>query len=233
MTDLRTLLHDAAPRPSRAVDVDALVREAVARRRPWRRAVLGLGAIIAAGGLGLGATGVLSPASHPTQIETTPTRVPAAGADDAPAAGGSSASDATATGSAAAPRAASVGAGNHASQVASDGPAASEPEGCHLRSGGAGVKMPGGTGGVGMDDMYANRCSYQATQAGGYRGTGSWSVTIERNGVSTTYDYARRSPACGGRGTIRPGDVVTVSIRTGGATSPDAEVWAGPQDGCP
>lgn len=53
--------------------------------------------------------------------------------------------------------------------------------------------------------------SFVATEVGGYSGSGAWLITIERDGELIEFDSAS-SPACGPTGTIRPGDVVMVSI---------------------
>ena len=61
MTDLRTLLHESAAEPTRALDIDALA--ARARRHPWRRIAIWLGSIGALVGGTFGAPLVLQPSS--------------------------------------------------------------------------------------------------------------------------------------------------------------------------
>lgn len=61
MTDLRTLLHDAAAEPTRALDLDALAVRA--RRHTWRRLAIWLGSLTALIGGTFGAPLLLQPSS--------------------------------------------------------------------------------------------------------------------------------------------------------------------------
>jgi len=235
MTDLRTALHAAAPTPSRPVDVDALV-SAAARRRPWMRIGLWLGALTAVAGVGAGATGVLSPAGHPTDVDTAPVgiTVPVRPTPASTTDGGSVLAGSSTAGSPA--RTSLPGATHRTSRTTSPSPAsapaaaATSSEGCDVRSAGDGISNK--YGGVGMDSPSANTCTYTATVAGGYRGAGTWWVTITRDGETTRFAYDNAAPTCA-TGVIRPGDVVTVGVRApGGATTAETQVQAGPDVSC-
>ena len=54
-------------------------------------------------------------------------------------------------------------------------------------------------------------CTYRATRAGGYEGSGTWTLTITRGGERLTFDSVR-SPRCADTGFIRPGDLVQARL---------------------
>ena len=234
MTDLRTLLHDAAPRPTAALDVDAVLVTAAGRRRPWRRIGMWFGGVAVAAGLTGGAVGVLSPASS-TDVDTAPApserrevAQPSGEVDDRVTFEAASSTHETSTTTTAARTAATSGDEEWDELGA---PPAEDGEGCHVVAGGTGWASPTPpiAGGAGNDDMSADRCGYVARERGGYRGSGTWSVTIERDGERITFAHLD-SPECADD-VIRPGDIVTVSVRTAGATA-EGEIHAGPDVGC-
>jgi hypothetical protein len=233
MTDLRTLLHDAAPRPAHAVDIDALTAEA-ARRRPWRRIGLWLGSIVVVLGVGGGAVIGLAPADDPSEVDTLPapevTTTTAPGAADAGAITvvGSDTSPATTL-------PADVASEDATAETAEPPWYWHEPEreSCELQSGGAGVSDEDVGGGAGFDDPNTHTCTFTATEPGGYLAAGTWSLVIERDGERIERGHLDQSPACADVGFIRPGDVVTVSVRSpGGATTADTYINAGAQWSC-
>src|SRR5688572_15633057 len=76
MTDIRTLLHDAAPAPRAPLDVGTLLTRRPRRWRVWAASAL---AVVAVGG-GVAGTGALSPAgdggSQLSTRRTTPAPAP-------------------------------------------------------------------------------------------------------------------------------------------------------------
>ena len=229
MTDLRTLLHDAAPRPSRRIDVDALIAEA-ARRRPWRRIVLWFASIAAVVGIGGGAIVGLAPADRPAEVGTVPAPSAISTTTTTP-------SDSTCQVVAAGDTpVASPGSASAMATPDADEPAwyQHEPphEECDLHPGGYGLSQDG-VGGAGFDDPRTQTCTFTATAAGGYRAAGTWSLTIERDGQRIDRSHVLRSATCEDVGFIRRGDVVTVQVRTpGGATTVDTFISAGPRWSC-
>ena len=73
---------------------------------------------------------------------------------------------------------------------------------------------------------HVQHAGFIATEPGGYRGEGTWRLTITRGDESFVYSSAT-SPACGEVGTIRAGDEVRGEIR--GA---DSQLKAGADAGC-
>lgn len=234
MTDLRTLLHDAAPRPSGPVDIGALMAEA-GRRRPWRRIGLWFASLVAVIGIGGGAVIGLAPADDPSHIDTLPgptTTTTAVASDEGISArtvAGPTAMPTTTTPAAAV---------SPSSEASGDEPSwywrpPTEPTECELTAGGSGVSDDDLGGGAGFDDPGTHTCTFIATDDGGYRAAGTWSITIERDGDRIGRSHLDRSPACEDVGFILPGDVVTVNVRTpGGATTADTSIGAGPSWSC-
>lgn len=101
-------------------------------------------------------------------------------------------------------------------------------EGCTVRSesdssGNAGpVMTPDVESGGGQAPR---TCSYTATRAGGYEGSGTWSFEIERGGRTLQFDSVR-SPSCGSN-VIRPGDHVTARLGLRETTSSPAYASTG------
>ena len=231
MTDLRVLLHDAAPKPTRHLVFDALAIEA-ARRRRWRRVSAWLGGLGIVLGLGGGAVGVLAPADRPAQVETlpgpttveeirgpeveppseTPRRV-----DGAPVAAHSATAAPDRTPSA--PEEQPAWPGTQPSW-----------EGCVAEGHAEGAEL-GYNGGLYSTERPT--CRYQASRAGGYTGKGRWTLEIRR-GVEDIEYRGGESPACMPVGTIQPGDVVTVIVDVGseGAITEPSYIRAGPDYGC-
>ena len=112
---------------------------------------------------------------------------------------------------------------------------ASEPKGCAVQDSGTGIttgvpNWPGVT--AGGDSVDRGTCTYVATVAGGYRATGTWSVTLETGDITIVRNHVVSSP-CVGVGFIQPGDRVTVSVRDpGGATLAGSMISAGPGAHC-
>ena len=113
--------------------------------------------------------------------------------------------------------------------AASGGEDAPTTEGCDVQGyDDKSVYVPGGGAGAGSPPS----CSYVASRAGGYVGTGNWILEIERNGYVRTL-RAESSPRCGAVGIVQPGDRVKATVRGGveSATEPGS-LRVGPDQGC-
>jgi hypothetical protein len=226
MTDLHALLHEAAPTPRARIDVDRVVAEATRRRR-LRRLRLWFGAGVVALGVGSGAAGVLAPADHPAQVETLPG--PPTQIDDTTGAIGHDVGTTTSL-----PAPIADGADPREARATSAPPTATAEE----QTASEGCVAEGTTEGVGLGHnggLYAQeqpRCRYEATQAAGYEGRGSWVLEIRRG----TEDIAYRggeSPDCMPVGVVQPGDVVTVWTDAGTEAATDPPyIRVGPSEGC-
>lgn len=220
MSNLEKMLAEAAARPATDLPVGRLAALAANRRRR-RRLVACCGAAVAALGIGVpGATSVLAPASDGVRVEivapepgdappTTVTReeqaaITAAPVPSARPADGSEASverapeqdqrAATAPPPETAP----------AQDAAATPSGTSTPEGCRLPE-------PKG------QDRDNASCSYVAQRAGGYAGSGSWSLVIVRGGQELRYSSVD-SPPCAAVGLIQPGDRVRADLGAGAGT---------------
>ena len=221
MTDLRVLLHRAAPTPAARVDIDALIAEADRRQRR-RRMALWFGSIAVALGVGGGAAGVLAPADRPSEVNTLPT--PTEHIRDPEI---SSPAHRTTTTTSRFSSASS--AGTRSALAASSAPTpesqrTTDPEGC---------VSEGYPDGVGHNYTFVPvhveypECRYQATRPAGYEGSGNtWVVEIRREGEAIVY-RGGESPDCMPVGTIQPGDEVIVS-----ASGAGSYIKAGPEYGC-
>lgn len=233
MTDIRTLLHEAAPTP--AGPLDMAVVHARARRRSWRRVgawVAGLGVVIGAavpvgGSLLVSAgQGDRRPAAEDATGDDAssingratdergakPARDPGSGVDDGTPIDGE------------------VGAppsGSTADRTAgpSTTAAAPAPSTSHPAAASCSVDT------AGLDDGAMRSCRFTATKTGGAGMTSSGAtgptpgvgpsgeVTVTRNGVSQTYSVGRHGARAGDAGVfvgcnvfIQPGDLVDVVL---------------------
>lgn len=220
MTDLRVLLHEAAPAPGARVDVDALIAEADRRRRR-RRIGLWFGSIAVALGVGGGAAGVLAPADRPSEVNTLPR--PTGHIRETEVVSGPAHRTTTTT--------------SRFSSASSAGarpePAASSPSTPESRSTTApeGCVSDGYPEGVGLNYTLTPRaeypeCQYHATRPAGYEGSGTWWVDIRRGNEAIVY-HGGESPDCMPVGTIQPGDEVIVT-----ASGAGSYIKAGPDYGC-
>jgi hypothetical protein len=89
---------------------------------------------------------------------------------------------------------------------ASDAPVQPTYEGCRAYARPRAEHWPVATPGESEPE-----CTYRATRPGGYEGSGTWTLTITRNGERLTFDSVR-SPRCADTGFIRPGDLVQARL---------------------
>lgn len=226
MTALRQLLHDHAIAPTRPLDVEGLLLRA--RRHRRRRVAMWLGSLAAGAGALLvpGQAGWLTAATggddvqvvEPPTTTATPSPPETARPTAAPpttAATGDTTGPAADPGGAAAPTEPESTSATPPAQERWEpfGPAP-EHEGCAVYS-----RHPynGGSPVVGPEQPadQVQSCSYLATRPGSYDGSGTWTLEIERDGTTITYD-SLRNPPCG-RDVIQPGDVVHARLGIDGS----------------
>lgn len=213
MADIRVLLEDAAGVPLAPLDMVALQRRA---SKPRRRFLIWVASLTALVGVGVPAgTAIVSalsssqrvrvgePVSHP--IVSTPPAAP----DALGSPGASASTDAASTASNVADGSNQGALGNSASSSQPPGSLAAGPaEGCTPPADQS-ANHPGGLG----SDGPSWQCDYMATQPGGYRGNGEWTIIIRRGGQTIQFD-STTAPSCGATGTILPGDAVTAHLGT-------------------
>jgi hypothetical protein len=223
------LLELAAPEPTRPFDHAVVDRARRDRRRRWAW----FAGMVVVGGAAVPTTAALLPASHDgaTRVETiepkphTDPRQPEPGTVPTNRVAG-------ATDLVGSPPSLSSGWPVTEDAQPADAP---EAEGCATRSTGTDVyAYPAGVVGTG-EHWTPESCSYAATADGGYRGTGAWTIRIERDGQEIRFS-STTSPSCGTVGTIRRGDKVTLTASEGSDYAPvdqgGSSVEAGPTSHC-
>lgn len=224
MTHVRDFLATAAPEPREAFDATAFVRRA--RSNVWRRSV-GWGAMVVGGLLAAGGGWTqLAPADNggaPRPSETSAEqRVarPAEGTASPTPGGVGAAAEADGTRAASGGGSASVAGAPRVSAGTSAGESSADERNDRL---GTFSRLPTSSS-EGCEAGTGETCTYVATVPAGYRGYGTYSITIERSGRTTTYttpaeDQAQPYP-CRDPGFIQPGDRVTVSVPEGAPQAP-------------
>lgn len=213
MTDLRTLLHDAAPEPTRTVDVDGLLERAATRRR-WPRLASYFAALVAAVAVANGAGHALAPAD-PAEVRTLPaeettTVPPSPLVERGP-------EPAAATGSTTAPTTPRLSPTTTTASSRADASAAADDHSCHVI--GSGNGEPGSdriraSTPDGDDPSFDEGCAYRSRAVQGFRGTGSWYVQVKPEDPTKPplrYDSQALGDTCL-EDVIHPGDWVQAYV---------------------
>lgn len=230
MADIRTLLHEAAPRPVAPLDM-AVIR-ARAERRPVRRLlvwVAGIGAVVGFG-VPTGSSWLLSPGDSVT-IDVVPAPAPSTPSPVGPSPSGREVATADATGQPSASESQPPPSGSTSAQAPAARGGSTTTTTAPRADYPAGTACSVDTYGLALGDQ--RRCRFTATVAGGwnlYQPTPhppsvaqlpDILVRVRRNGIATTYrpQQVHDDGPAGGYtlegcddAIIRPGDLVEVVI---------------------
>jgi hypothetical protein len=242
MTDIRTLLHDAAAAPVEPLDMRPVLARARPRSRRW---LVWLASLSAVGAIGAPVGLQWANSGDHAQVRTLPAPQLFGTTTTTPGTAQNVSADGGGSGPGAASSLGADGLPTPAESPAPAGgavPAQSSADECVLigrfaPSGGIGVTGgPAPPAGAGFGNAPSQSCDYDATHAAGYvtSGGGNWELDVHHpDGTRVIYSppTANNWQACQPVGIVRPGDHVHATLADG-VTGPGDYLKVGPTYHC-